>query len=67
MFDTFRMKVSVERVLTVSGGRAFQSLVYSPRERGNLSLVCAACVLSGLAVSSSRSCGLMMELGLLSK
>ena len=61
MFDTLRMKASMEGAWTVSWDRTFQSF-YCLREEAKLSLICAAGVLSiSLAVSPSRSCGLGME------
>ena len=43
MFDTFRMKVSVERVLTVSGGRAFQSCTVQEKKENCLWSVQQVC------------------------
>ena len=65
MSVTLRMKMSTEGARTVSEVRACQSFnVRGKKKQEQLSLVCAAGVQSvSLALSSSRSCGLVMEFG----
>ena len=61
--DTLAMKVSKEGACTVSWGKAFQSFTVLGRKKGELPEVSALGVLLvGPVVSSSRSCGLMLQL-----